>query len=330
MTGFDPDAAAADGSGIFGLPTGRDEARIVIVPVPFAATVSYGGGAEKGPDAILAASQQVDLYDWHFGRIYEAGIHMLEPDPAIVAAHDPARIAATAADGDAARLAEVDAAGDLVNASLGATVAPLLDEGRIVGVVGGDHSIPYAAIAAAAERAPLGILHIDAHADLRVAYEGFRWSHASIMHNVMADVPAVERLVQVGIRDYSEGELRAIHASDGRIVTHFDADWQRRRFAGTTFDELVEEVLRALPERVWVSFDIDGLDPSLCPNTGTPVPGGLQFAEVSHLLAKLASSGRQVVGFDLVEVAPGNDEWDANVGARILYKLCGAVVRSAQ
>src|SRR5690606_20678177 len=142
--------------------------------------------------------------------------------------------------------------------------------------------------------------------------------------------PGVQRLVQVGIRDYSEGELRAIQASDGRVVTHFDAEWHRRRFAGASFDQLLSEMLAALPQRVWVSFDIDGLDPSLCPNTGTPVPGGLLFAEVAHMLSQLAASGRSIVGFDLVEIAPGGDEWDANVGARLLYKMCGAAVRSRQ
>jgi agmatinase len=335
MTPFDPDAAALSGSGIFGLTSLREDSQVVLLPVPFAATVSYGGGAEKGPEAILAASHQVDLYDWHFGRIYERGIHWQPSDPKVAAAHGPAReaamtiMASESAPADPVGLRVVDKAGELVNESLGGQVAPLLDEGRIVGVVGGDHSVPFAAIAAASERGPLGILHLDAHADLRKAYEGFTWSHASIMHNVLEHCPLVTRLVQVGIRDYSEGELRAIHESEGRIVTHFDADWHARKFSGEPFQKLVDEMLRALPERVWVSCDIDGLDPSLCPNTGTPVPGGLLFQEVAFVLSRLAASGRRIVGFDLVEVAPGQDEWDANVGARLLYKLCGASLRSA-
>jgi len=334
MTAFDPEAAAKPGSGIFGLDCSAESSRVVILPVPFAATVSYGCGAERGPDAVRAASHQVDLFDFHFGRSYEAGIHLAEPDPAVVEAQARARKAAAVvlelggvAAGDD-RCRGVDEAGDLVNRLLGERVAPLLEAGKIVGVLGGDHSVPFGAIQAAAAQAPLGILQLDAHADLRVAYEGFRWSHASIMHNVLTACAGVERLVQVGVRDYSEGELRAVQSSHGRVITHFDADWQRRRFAGEVYDQLVDEALRALPERVWVSVDIDGLDPSLCPNTGTPVPGGLQFAEVAHLLHRLAESGRRVVGFDLVEVAPGADEWDANVGARVLYKLCGAALRS--
>lgn len=332
---FDPNAAAAPGSGIFGLPHTEADAAIVLVPVPFAATVSYGGGAENGPDAILAASAQVDLYDLQYGRVYEHGIHLLPADPAIVAAQEPARAAVEAvlADGGAepgsARVAAIDAAGAKVNASVHAATARLLAAGKIPGLLGGDHAAPYGAIRACAERFPgMGILHVDAHADLRVAYEGFRWSHASILHNVMHDLPQVARLVQVGIRDFCEQEFLAIQHSGGRIVTHFDGEWQRRRFAGETFDRLCREAVDALPAEVYVTIDIDGLDPALCPHTGTPVPGGLQFAELAHLLLCLADSGKRIVGFDLVEVAPGEDEWDANVAARVLYKLCGAALRA--
>jgi agmatinase len=333
---FDPNAAAMGESGVFGLPHAEAEAQVVLVPVPFAATVSYGGGAERGPEAILAASRQVDLYDLQFGRVYEAGIHLRQPDPAIAADHAQARAAAAgviarggASRGDPAIVA-IDAAGERVNRSVAAATASILAAGKIPGIVGGDHSVPFGAIAAAAERHPaLGILHFDAHADLRVAYEGMRWSHASIMDNVVRELAAVRRLVQVGIRDFCEQELDAMRGSGGRIVTHFDLEWQRRRFEGATFDQLCREAIEPLPHDVWISFDIDGLDPALCPNTGTPVPGGLQFAEAVHLLVTLARSGRRIVGFDLVEVAPGEDgEWDANVGARLLYKMCGAALHA--
>lgn len=335
MPEFDPNAAATQDSGIFGLPHAASDAAVVLVPVPFAATVSYGGGAERGPGAILAASRQVDLYDLHFGRCYEAGIHLLPAAPELTADHERAwpRAAAVIARGGATAgdpdVVAVDAAGTRVNERVFAATQALLAAGRIPGVVGGDHSVPFGAIAACAERFPgLGILHVDAHADLRIAYEGFRWSHASIMDNVLRELPGVARLVQVGIRDFCEQELDAIRGSEGRVITHFDAEWQRRRFAGTTFDELCREAVAALPSMVYVSFDVDGLDPALCPNTGTPVPGGLQFGEAVHLLLTLAHSGRRIVGFDLVEVAPGDGEWDANVAARLLYKLCGAALHT--
>jgi agmatinase len=335
MTSFDPNAAASPDSGVFGLPHREAEAAVVLVPVPFAATVSYGGGAELGPEAILQASHQVDLYDLQFGRCYERGIHMRPADPGVLAAHHRARPLAEQwigqhGTGDPATLAAIDAAGAFVNQHVYEAVAGILRAGRIPGVVGGDHSVPLGAIRAVAEAHPgLGVLHFDAHADLRVAYEGFRWSHASIMDNLLREVPGVQRLVQVGIRDFCEQELLAIQASGGRVVTHFDLDWQRRRFCGETFDALCRQAIEALPRDVYVSFDIDGLDPALCPNTGTPVPGGLSFAEAVHLLGAVVDSGRRIVGFDLVEVAPGADEWDANVGARLLYKLCGAALARA-
>jgi agmatinase len=338
MAAFDPNAAARPGSGIFGLPHDETGSAVVLVPVPFAATVSYGGGAERGPAAILQASAQVDLFDHQYGRAYEAGIHMQAADPRLLPAHERARALAApilarggAGTGDARAVAEVDAAGALVTAIVRERTAALLAAGRIPGVVGGDHSVPLGAIAAVAAVHPgLGILHVDAHADLRRAYEGFRYSHASIMDNVLREVPGVARLVQVGIRDFGEDELQAIHGSDGRVLTHFDQEWRRRLFAGDRYDALCREAIAALPAQVYVSVDIDGLDPTLCPHTGTPVPGGLSFAEFAHLLAVLAGSGRRIVGFDLVEVAPGDGdgEWDGAVGARALYKLCGAALRA--
>ncbi|MCC6669964.1 MAG: agmatinase family protein [Planctomycetes bacterium] len=333
MTPFDPNAAAAPESGIFGLPHSREEARLVLVPVPFDATTSYGGGAAEGPEAILAASHQVDLFDLQTGRPYEQGIHLLPERHGLRELSRRARALALpilerggAGPGDGAAVAEVDAAGRRVNEVLEATVEELLARGKLVGVVGGDHSVPFGAIRTLARHHPgLGILHVDAHADLRHAFEGFAWSHASIMDNVLREVPEVARIVQVGVRDFCEEELAAIQESAGRVITHFDLDWQRRLLQGERWLDLAREAVGALPREVYVSFDIDGLDPALCPNTGTPVPGGLGFAQAALLLDEVMRSGRRIVGFDLNEVAPGadGDEWDANVGARVLYKLCG-------
>jgi agmatinase len=142
------------------------------------------------------------------------------------------------------------------------------------------------------------------------------------MRNVLERVPGVARLVQVGIRDFCEEELDCATGQGGRVQPFFDPDLARRRFQNEPWNRVVAEIVAALPSEVWISFDIDGLDPRLCPHTGTPVPGGLDFNEAVEVVAALARSGRRVVGFDLNEVAPGaEDEWDANVGARLLYKL---------
>ncbi len=333
---FDPGAAAPSDSGIFGLPHSADEARVIVVPVPFAATTSYGGGAENGPAAILEASRQVDLFDRETGRPYEGGIHML-PIPADVRAwNDEGRNRAKGvieAGGDVTgdpalsrALARVNELSATVNDAVYATVRAELARKKLVALVGGDHATPFGAIRAHAEAFPgLGILHVDAHADLRDAYEGFTHSHASIMFNVMRGIPQVGRLVQVGIRDFSEAEAAFGEASGGRIVTHYDADLVARGFEGEPWKTTVDRIVVDLPKQVYVSFDIDGLDPTLCPHTGTPVPGGLSFQQASALVGAVARSGRTIVGVDVNEVVPGpdGDEWDGNVGARILYKLIG-------
>jgi agmatinase len=200
----------------------------------------------------------------------------------------------------------------------------LLVAGKMPVIIGGDHSVPFGAILAYAETHPnLGILHLDAHADLREAYEGFTWSHASIFHNVITRVGGVDRLVQVGVRDLSNAESAMIDNSQGRIVTFFDSDLAARKEEGATWAEIADEIVAALPRDVYLSWDIDGLDPTLCPSTGTPVPGGLSWNEAIGLLRALRRGGKRIVGLDLCEVSPGETEWDANVGARLLYKMIG-------
>jgi agmatinase len=334
---FDPDAAGAPDSGIFGLPFTRDESRIVLLPVPFDATTSYGNGTAQGPEAILNASRQVDLYDRKFGRIYEQGIFMEAPIERIREQSRQARALAVpiidkggADDSDAKSLKAVDQAGEDVARFTYEHTAGVLRTRKVPGLVGGDHSTPLGAIRACAESVAkdggLGILHVDAHMDLRDAFEGFRYSHASIMYNVLTTVKDVVKLVQVGIRDFGEGEMDFAIEQGSRVHVNYDDQWADAMLAGGSFIDLCKEAVGRLPQKVYVSFDIDALDPSLCPHTGTPVPGGLSFQQAACLLETLKKSGRRVVGFDLVEVCPGpDDEWDANVGARVLYKLCGLV-----
>lgn len=337
---FDPDAPAAPDAGIYGLSAGPDEAKVVLLPVPFEATTSYGAGAADGPKAIFDASAQVDLFDVEIGRVWEPGIAMIDEPAQIRAWNDEAKAAATpiieagGAGDDAAlleKLALVNERSVQVDRLVREMVESWLDRGKIVGVIGGDHAVPFGSIQAHAARWPgMGILHLDAHADLRQAYEGFERSHASIFYNVMEEIPEVHRLVQVGIRDLGAGEWKYIRESGGRVISHFDAQLVQERFEGATWGEQVRRIVGDLPQHVYLSFDIDGLDPTLCPNTGTPVPGGLSFHEAAALVAGVVRSGRTIVGFDLCEVAPGpdGDEWDGNVGARLLYKMIGWTLRS--
>lgn len=331
--GFDPNAAAPPDSGVFGLTTEPEDSAVVLIPVPFEATTSYGGGTADGPRTLLEASKQVDLFDLDNGKPYEHGIAMLVEEEELRAWNDEAKALAKP-------IIEAGGAGD--PGPVNALCAKMNDwvyehakawnaRGKLVGVVGGDHSTPFGNIKACAEKHPgLGVLHLDAHADLRDAYEGFVWSHASIMFNVLKHVPQVKKLVQVGIRDFSESEHALITTSGGRCVTFFDASLARARDAGETWRAQVDRIVAELPQKVYLSWDIDGLEPTLCPHTGTPVPGGLSFNQAVSLLDGVVRAGKTIVGLDLNEVAPGpdGDEWDGNVGARLLYKMIGFALKS--
>lgn len=332
MPAFDPNAASLPDSGVFGLPFTPDEAKVVLVPVPFEATTSYGGGTADGPHAILEASKQVDLFDLDTGRPYEPGISMLEIPTDVRAWNDEGKelaapiVESGGVDTDEKSLARVNELSVKMNDWVYARTKEWLAKDKIVGVVGGDHSVPFGSIKAYAEKYPnLGVLHLDAHADLRDAYEGFEWSHASIMFNVLKHVPNVKKLVQVGIRDFGEAEFNIIRESNGRVHTFFDARLAKARNDGTPWREIVDGIVAELPQHIYLSWDIDGLEPTLCPNTGTPVPGGLTFVQAVALLEGIVRAKKTIVGFDLNEVSPGADgsEWDGNVGARLLYKMIG-------
>lgn len=334
---FDPDGPAPAESGIYGLPFSVEDSRVIIVPVPFEATTSYGGGTSKGPAAVLEASKQVDLFDQETGRPYAGGIAMLDVPKNVLRWNSAAKkVAAHVIEkgGVVDRLTrdaaeKVNDYGDRVNAWVYEQTVDLLRRGKLVVILGGDHSVPYGSIRAHAQKYPgLGILHLDAHADLRDSYEGFTWSHASIFNNVMRKIPGIDKLVQVGVRDLGQAERKMIDASGGRIVTFYDSELAARKEEGVAFAKLADQIVAALPNDIYLSWDIDGLDPTLCPGTGTPVPGGLSWNEAIGLLRAIRRSGKRIVGLDLCEVSPGETEWDANVGARLLYKMIGFALLS--
>lgn len=336
---FDPNAPAAHDAGIFGLPFTEEDAAIIIIPVNWELTVSYGAGTFAGPDAIKQASMQVDLYHHDFPDLWKKGIWMDEFPKHFKALHaglrkDARSIIEALEEGvevqekqkyremyDRIRRANEDVRTWLAN-----RIEWWKQRGKIVGVVGGDHSIPLGFHHYLSGKTEYGVLHIDAHLDLREAYEGFKYSHASIFYNAL-QYPGISKLVSVGIRDYCEEEFLRVNEQPHRIKVFYDRDMRRRMFEGETWKSIVYDIINQLPENVYVSVDIDGLDPKLCPNTGTPVPGGLQYEELMYLLNGLVEKGKKIVGFDLCEVAPGSEnQWDGNVGARVLYQLCGLAV----
>ncbi len=329
---FDPNGLGIRGS-LFGLPFTPETSELVILPVPWEVTVSYQSGTALGPKAILEASSQVDHYFKAIPDSWKLGISMLpipediyqqNADLRKLAVQHIASLETTSASDDHNKVIplKINEACENLNVYVKNTIAKYLKDGKMVGLLGGDHSTPMGFVRALADRYDrFGILQIDAHADLRKAYEGFTYSHASIMFNALK-IPAVQRIVQVGIRDYCAEEVDNMNRSMGRVVTFFDEDIKSKLSAGKTWDEICKDIIKALPDNIYISFDIDGLDPKLCPSTGTPVPGGFEFHQMTSLLKQIAQSGKRIIGFDLNEVAPGPTDWDANVGARMLYQLC--------
>lgn len=315
--GWDLDGAAESG-GLFGLPHLPEEARVRVLGVPYEATVSYGAGTAEALDAVMHASKQVEL---HAGP-WREGVALLPGADLVRAWNDEAsRAVAKVRVGDSAPRV-VDAFGELVRAHVDGQVSAVLKDGAIPAVLGGDHSVAVGAVHAAARRVPgVGLLHIDAHADLRDEYEGFHTSHACAVRRMLEAEVAV--CVSVGLRDTGARE-RAFMEQDPRVHWWEDEALARRSWAGEAFPALCDRLIAPLPSSVWITWDIDGLDPSLCPGTGTPVPGGLTWREAMELIAAVRRSGRTVLGFDLVEVGPS--AWDANVGARLLWALAGLAV----
>ncbi|WP_420580616.1 agmatinase family protein [Reichenbachiella sp.] len=332
---YDPSAVGVKGS-IFGLPFGEEDSKIVIVPVPWDATVSYAAGTADGPQAILDASTQLDLEVVGKDAPWKQGIWMEPIDRDTRAKSQKLRLSvepyieALEAGEEYPNAKEVISAIDegttAIKSQLKRKILGYLNKGKVVGLLGGDHSTSLGYLEALSEKhEDFGILQIDAHMDLRRAYEGFEHSHASIMYNVLK-LSSISKLVQVGIRDFCEEEV-SVTKSDSRVAVYFDQELKWQQFEGTTWQFLCNEIVAQLPDKVYVSFDIDGLQPSLCPGTGTPVPGGLSFEESVYLINQVKSSGREIIGFDLCEIAPQakDKEWNANVGARVLYALCGVV-----
>lgn len=268
-------------------------ARAVVLPVPYDFTTSYQGGTRGGPGAILDASRNMELWDDELGAIYRHGIHTLpELEPA--------------AEGPEAMVARVERAVDWI-----------LEQGRMPAVLGGEHSITSGAVRAVHRRHPgLSVLQIDAHADMRDRYLGSPWSHACVMRRIREHVPAVS----VGVRSLSEEEAE-------HLRSHPAPMWSTREFRALGGDW--SPVLGALTDEVFVTFDLDGLDPSILPATGTPEPGGLDWFEAVDLLRAVSERAR-VVGFDLVELAPipGQPASDF-LAARLAYRMMGLALGPA-
>lgn len=342
LSQFDHNDAANPNNNIFGLPFSEEDAELIIFPVPWEATVSYRAGTARAPEHIFKASFQVELYDNDTNDAWRRGIYMLDTDRKILLKSDYLRKEAELYINYVAQdenvndnkfmcktLKEVNEGSVFLNNWVYEQTKALLDKGKLVALLGGDHSTPLGYYKALAEKhGDFGILQIDAHLDLRESYEGFVYSHASVMFNALKEIPQIKKIVPVGVRDYGDNELAVVNNSDGRIVCFFYKDILESMYEGKTWQTIVNEIVEQLPQTIFISFDIDGLDPKLCRNTGTPVMGGFETEQVFYLIRKILQSGRKLIGFDLVEVGMSTTEGDENAGARVLYKMCNFLLAS--
>ena len=341
LSHFDPNIAGNPNYTIYGLPFNEDDARLVIIPVPWEVTVSCSAGTARAADQVFKASLHVDVVDIETNDAWKQGLFMRQPDKKILMKSDYLRKEAELyidyiSKGEDPRdnqfmsktLKEVNEGSNYLNNWIYEQAKGLMNNGKLVALLGGDHSVTLGNLRAAAEKyGELGVLQIDAHCDLRQAYMGFVYSHASVMYNALKELPALKTLVQIGVRDYSPAEWEEVSSSDLRIITYLDKEIRNRLYEGDTWKHIAEEIVSKLPQQVYISFDIDGLDPKLCPCTGTPVPGGFEMEQLFYLFTKIIQSGRHIVGFDLTEIGVGSEtSWDGNVGARILFKLCNLLI----
>ena len=268
-----------------------EAARVLILPVPMEATVSWGGGTAGGPRAIIAASQQVELYDREHDRepALDYGIHTL---PALTLSSDPSEAVA----------------------EIAAAVADAAASGRLVVALGGEHTISAGVNHGLLDAldTPLTVVQLDAHSDLRDTYEGTPFSHACVARRILED-PRVEQVLQLGVRSIDAEEVAFARASDGRVRVWYADDVH----AGGWRDEFAA---RVRGRRVHLTIDVDGLDPAIVPATGTPEPDGLSWREALDIIRATATTG-SIAGLDCVELAPQPGLHHADFAvAKLLYK----------
>lgn len=326
---YNPAEASNADLGLFGIPQTFENAKICIIPVPYEVSVSYRPGCALAPKLIKEESVQLDLYHPHLEQAWKYAPFLLEENKKIYKLNKIFRVKARkhikrvelGKEPKQKKLEQINKVCKEVCCSVFEQSLDLLDKGKIPAVLGGDHSSALGVVAALAEHHDgFGILQIDAHMDLRKAYQGFDLSHASVMYNALG-IKNVAQIVQIGVRDFSEEEYDFASRS-GRVSFLTAEEITNQKQEKLSFAEIVEKEIAKLPQKVYISFDIDGLDLSYCRGTGTPVPGGLSYNEAIFLIDLVWKSGREIIGFDLCEVAAEKGSIiDLSTAARVLFRL---------
>ncbi len=325
---FNPSDQAMPGK-IFGMPHSKDDAMMHVFPINSAITVSGTEGAENGPDGLLEGSACIELFNKNYRRdAYLPGMYLLEKDNAIGDLHKKGRnifLELIKTDLEIARTFDADKVNEfceLLNSRVENWIKKSLDDGHIVAAIGGCHGSIYGAVAAHAKKyKDFTLLMIDAHLDLRKAYEGVTYSHASVMWNILNNIPEVKHLVCVGIRSYGLDEYDFVRDNRNRVSVYYADDMQESQDKkSASWRDICQIIVNSIPtEDVYLSFDHDGFEVHLCSSTGTPVPGGLSMWQAKVLIETIAREKR-IIGFDLNEMVP-NTQVDRNSAAEIFYHM---------
>ena len=332
-----------DGGYYFEEKTSPADADLVIVSAPWSVTSDYGHGATYTPDAVIDASAYSNLYDVESGFSAEGRVATAEIDYNIQEysehlGRDAERIANRSFDGATPgveyatrKVKHINEGFAEMHKSIYKQTKHWVSQGKTVAVIGGDHSVSLGAVKAMAEcYNDLGVLFIDAHADYAQEGETFAYSHRTIARNIVEEIPSVSRLVEVGVRDIDKAELDLLLAND-KVELFLAERVAAKRFEGESWGNLCREMVEKLPQKVYVSLDIDALKIEFCTHTNSPVPGGMTFDEVVYLVNCVVKSGREIVGFDITEVVSNiDDKMDAIVAVRLLTKMIVATLNKSK
>jgi agmatinase len=318
---------------LFKLPVTAAEASLVIIPVPWAVTMPFHGNASFAPYSILKASRQMELFDKNFlDKKLDVCMLPIHYDWTMLSKQLRDSINEYVTNTNFSNktyqlnkelISKVNNCAYALKETIKGKALKYIKKGKIVSLLGGDHSTPLGLIEALSESVEeFSILHIDAQPSLNKTLNGFDYSHASIMYNSLK-LKSVKNIVQVGIRDYTQEDYEFIKNSANKIKTFWHQDVTNELFSGKPWSKICDDISSHLCSKVYLSIDIDGLNPSLCPGTGMPVPGGLEFDQLIKLIETILLSNKEIIGFDLCEVgASESSDWDTLVATRLLHKLC--------
>ncbi len=340
---FDPNTITPDNGCYFGIPLAPEDAALVLLSAPWDATASLRSGSSYAPDAIIEASRYVDFYEPLAPNSWLKGIatapidysiqdlsHRLRPDAErVIKLHDELGMSVLDNLMYERRLRRVNEGSVEINNNIYSQASHWFDKGKIVGLVGGDQSVTYGMVkAVGCKYDGVGLVHIDSRCDMHEAYQGFDFSHASTMYNILRDVPQVKKFVSVGVQEFSPIEWERA-TSDSRVKMFTAQDMWREQFEGTTWAKIVNDIINELPENVYLALDIDGLTGECSPNKSRIMTGGMSFHQVVYLMDRIIASGRRIVGFDITEVSPNMDnKADMRLVARLLFKMCSIALKS--